>query len=76
MTTSAMFHSDLSISVNERIATLPQTVTHSSGEAHTHTHTQFLIMSGWMPLNGNAVDAQVHTHTVYVVFYSCVGAKS
>ena len=43
MTMPAMFHSDLSISVNKCIAMLPQTVTRSSGEharTHTHTHTR------------------------------------
>lgn len=76
MTTSAMFHSDLSISVNKCIATLPQTVTHPSGG---DTRTLFLIISARVDAfkwkccryRCTGVHTQTLTH-VYCVLYLCV----
>ncbi len=71
MTTSAMFHSDLSISVNKCIATLPQTVTHSSRE--TLTHCFLLSPPRWRPSNGNAADVNAHTNTTtHILYIICV----
>lgn len=69
MTTSAMFHSDLSISVNKRIVALLQIVTHSSGE--TLTHCSLLSWQGWTPSNGNVadVDAQAFTRQHLYILY-------
>lgn len=65
MTPSAMFPSDLSISVNKCIARPAQAVTHSSGE--TLTHCSLLSLLRWTPSNGNAAAVQyskyTHTHT-------------
>lgn len=77
MTTSAMFHSDLSISVNKCIAALPQTVTHSSGERLAHA--ALLSLRRWTPSNGNATDVYVqaykHTHTHEVYLHVCLCYK-
>lgn len=72
MTTSAMFPSDLSISVNKCIVTLPQTVTHSSGERLSHC--SLLALPGWTPSNGNATDTHImYRYIMYIwCIYMCV----